>query len=147
MKPGRWILYGLGIVAAGLGFGAGLKARFGEKTDTQSSLAYGAVAILTLTFVAATSIYMRVYGRHRHEFMDEFIATKTRYAAQSGLIVGACLMVVMALTFFMWPQLETTVLLWTHTENSGFSFGRLLGSMPFLIGALIGQVVAWLKYR
>ncbi len=85
--------------------------------------------------------------RWSSENMDEFQVTKKRFAAQTGFIFGFVIYAVTNALPLFFPDASNAFLATMDGAREGFIIGRVFGMAPFLIGLLIGQVAAWLRYR
>jgi len=92
----------------------------------------------------ALFIYVR---RLKAASTDEFSIAKKRYAAQSGFMIGFVLFLLTGLFPIVLPDLYRQFIAGLDGAHEGFLMGRVSGMAPFVIGLLIGQVAAWLKYR
>ncbi len=80
------------------------------------------------------------------ESCDEFAVAKKRIATQVGLTTGFMLFLAMSLLPHLFPQAYRGVLA-PLTGYEGFNLGQACGMLPFAVGMVIGQIVAWMKYR
>ena len=78
---------------------------------------------------------------------DEFSMAMKRYAAQNGLIIGFALFMVSGVFPIFFPDLYRQFIASLDGAQEGFLMGRVTGMLPFVLGLLIGQASAWLKYR
>jgi|GEM_PF-2178635 len=78
---------------------------------------------------------------------DEFGVVKKRYAAQNGFIIGFALFLISGMLPIVFPDLYRQFIASLDGAHEGFLMGRVTGMAPFVLGLLIGQVSAWLKYR
>ena len=78
---------------------------------------------------------------------DEFSLTKKRYAAQNGFIIGFALFLISGVFPIFFPDLYRQLIASLDGAHEGFLMGRVAGMAPFVLGLLIGQISAWLKYR
>ncbi len=78
---------------------------------------------------------------------DEFSVAKKRYAAQNGFLIGFALFLISGVFPIFCPDLYRQFIASLDGAHEGFLMGRVAGMAPFVLGLLIGQVSAWLKYR
>lgn len=102
------------------------------------------IDLVAVPAVLAGLLYLR---RIKAETMDEFMVTKKRFAAQSGFVIGFVLFAVSGLLPLIFPQAYHQFIASLDGANDGFIMGRVSGMAPFVLGLLLGQVGAWLKYR
>jgi uncharacterized protein YjeT (DUF2065 family) len=106
---------------------------------------YGYVVdLVAVPAVVAGLLYLR---RIKAATMDEFMITKKRFAAQSGFVLGFLLFAVSGLFPILFPLAYNQFIASLDGANDGFIIGRVSGMAPFVLGLLLGQVGAWLKYR
>jgi len=106
---------------------------------------YGYVVdLIAVPAVIAGLLYVR---RIKAATMDEFMVTKKRFAAQSGVVIGFLLFAVSGVIPLVFPQAYHQFIAGMDGAGDGFTMGRVFGMAPFVIGLLLGQVGAWLKYR
>lgn len=84
--------------------------------------------------------------RWKAETSDEFAVAKKRIATQVGLMIGFALFLVMSLLPHLFAHAYRGVLA-PMDGYEGFNLGQTMGMLPFAAGMIIGQVVAWMKYR
>jgi uncharacterized protein YjeT (DUF2065 family) len=107
--------------------------------------AYGYIIdLIAVPAVVAGLLYVR---RIKAATMDEFMVTKKRFAAQSGFVIGFLLFALSGVIPLIFPQAYHQFLAGMDGANEGFIMGRVFGMAPFVVGLLLGQVGAWLKYR
>jgi len=94
--------------------------------------------ILDLCAIPVVILLVLYVRRLKAASADEFSVAKKRYAAQS-LLSG--------LFPIFFPDLYRQFLASLDGASDGFLMGRVSGMAPFVLGLLIGQVSAWLKYR
>ena len=93
-------------------------------------------------------IYMFIFARRMAKAStDEFSVTKKRMGAQVGFVIGFALFAVTGVIPLIFPQAYNAFIATLDGANEGFIMGRVFGMAPFVIGLLIGQVTAWLRYR
>lgn len=141
--PGRGRFY-LGVLA--LALVGGLLGGFNMMWIKHPPFpVYGYVVdLIAVPAVVAGVLYLR---RIKATAMDEFMVAKKRFAAQSGFVIGFALFAVSGLVPLVFPQAYNQFLASLDGANDGFIWGRISGMAPFVIGLLLGQVGAWLKYR
>jgi len=79
--------------------------------------------------------------------MDEFAVAKKRFAAQSGFMIGLVIFLLSGLWPVFFRDSYQHFIAWTGTADDAFTMGRAFGVAPFVIGLMLGQAGAWLKYR
>ncbi len=135
-----WILAGVLVMAGGLLGGFNMMW-----VRHPPFPAYGYVVdLIAVPAVIAGLLYIR---RVKAATMDEFMVTKKRFAAQSGFVIGFLLFAVSGLLPLVFPQTYHQFIASLDGADDGFIIGRVSGMAPFVIGLLLGQVGAWLKYR
>ena len=102
------------------------------------------IDLVAVPTVIAGLLYVR---RIKAETMDEFMVAKKRFAAQSGFVIGFVLFAATGLLPLLFPEAYRQFLSSLDGANDGFIMGRISGMAPFVLGLLLGQVGAWLKYR
>ncbi len=100
--------------------------------------------LVAVAIIAVAVIYLR---RLKAATTDEFAVVKKRYAASTGVMIG----IVIFLLSGLWPTLSpdsyTAFLAWSGSPDDVFVMGKVFGFAPFVLGLLIGQIAAWIKYR
>lgn len=132
------------ILAAGLiaGLVGGFTAYWGRMTVFP---VYGYVIDL-LAFLALAALILRA-RKLKIQTSDEFSVVKKRLATQQGFLIGAILFVLSGFFPYVLPHVYHGLMLSLGSPEDGYAIGRLAGFAPFVIGLLVGQVMAWLKYR
>ncbi len=93
-------------------------------------------------------IYIFVYVRRlKAASTDEFAVTKKRFAAQTGFVFGFVLFGLSGVFPLVFPGAYHAFIGSLDGAHEGFIMGRVLGMAPFVIGLLIGQIAAWMRYR
>ncbi len=143
MRNNRLILY---VVPLGVMVAGGLLGGFNYHWAHESTFpVYGyAIDALVVPLVIAAILYIR---RLKIAQADEFTVAKKRLAAQNGLIAGFLLYAVMNLMPIVFPHAYDAFVQSLGGAGDAFAIGRLIGMVPFVVGLLYGQTVAWLKYR
>ena len=103
-----------------------------------------AIDLLAVPAIIALIFYVR---RVRRAQADEFSVTKKRIAAQTGLVVGAVGFVLISGLQLVLPAEYHAMLSHLDGAEDGYEIGRVVGLAPFIVGLMVGQVVAWRKYR
>jgi len=103
-----------------------------------------AIDLLAVPAIIGLILYVR---RLRRAQADEFSVTKKRIAAQTGLVVGAAGFVLISVLQMVFPAGYHVMLSHLDGAEDGYDVGRVVGMAPFAIGVIVGQVVAWRKYR
>jgi uncharacterized protein YjeT (DUF2065 family) len=103
--------------------------------------------ILDLCAIPVVILLVLYVRRLKAASADEFSVAKKRYAAQSGFVIGFALFLLSGLFPIFFPDLYRQFLASLDGASDGFLMGRVSGMAPFVLGLLIGQVSAWLKYR
>jgi uncharacterized protein YjeT (DUF2065 family) len=143
MMGSKWKFAGGVAVAALIG---GLLGGFNMSWSREASFPlYGVIIdICALPVLIMLILYVR---KLKAATTDEFSIAKKRYAAQSGFIIGFALFLITGLFPIFLPDLYRQFIASMDGANDGFLIGRVSGMAPFVLGLLIGQVGAWLKYR
>eukprot|EP01042_Synura_sphagnicola_P033517 gene33517-43041_t len=95
--------------------------------------------LLAIPAMVALILYAR---RLKSETTDEFAQTKKRVAAQSGFMIGLLLFLVTGPWPVFFPHTYHTFMQTLSTPEDGYAIGRVAGFAPFIIGLVIGQIVA-----
>ncbi len=103
-----------------------------------------AVDLLAVPVVIGLILYVR---RIRRAQADEFSVVKKRMAAQTGLLIGALGFVLISVLQLVLPGAYHAMLSHLDDAEDGYAIGRVVGMAPFAIGVVIGQILAWSKYR
>ncbi|MGN6208741.1 hypothetical protein [Asticcacaulis sp.] len=143
MTGSKWKFAGGVAVAALIG---GLLGGFNLSWSREASFPlYGLIIdICALPVLIMLILYVR---KLKAATTDEFSIAKKRYAAQSGFVIGFVLFLITGLFPIFLPDLYRQFIASMDGANDGFLIGRVSGMAPFVLGLLIGQVNAWLKYR
>ncbi|ESQ93022.1 hypothetical protein ABAC460_01855 [Asticcacaulis sp. AC460] len=134
----------IGIVV--LGAMAGLLGGFNLHWSREAVFPLYGILIDVLAIPALIYVFLYV-RRLKVAVTDEFAETKKRLAAQTGFVVGFGLFAVSGIVPMVFPEAYNTFIGTLDGAHEGFLMGRVLGMAPFVIGLVIGQVVAWTKYR
>ena len=102
------------------------------------------IDLLAVPVVIGLILYVR---RIRRAQADEFSVAKKRLAAQTGLLAGATGYVLISVLQLVFPGGYHFLLSHLDDAADGYEVGRVVGLAPFIIGLIIGQVVAWRKYQ
>ncbi len=78
---------------------------------------------------------------------DEFAVAKKGRAALTGLTTGMVLFLLTGTWPIFSPGTYHAFIAWTGSADDVFTMGRMFGMAPFLIGLVVGQISAWMKYR
>jgi len=143
MQNKKWLFWGGIFILALLG---GLLGGFNLRWSRMPQFpVYGYV--LDAVVVPLFFLLLFYVRKLKSETTDEFDVAKKRYAAQSGLMVGLVIFILSGL----WPIFSRSTyeafIVWAGTPDDIFTMGRVFGIVPIVIGLIIGQVGAWLKYR
>ena len=143
MMGSKWKFAGGVTVTALIG---GLLGGFNMSWSREASFPlYGVIIdICALPVLIMLILYVR---KLKAATTDEFSIAKKRYAAQSGFIIGFALFLITGLFPIFLPDLYRQFIASLDGAQEGFLMGRVSGMAPFVLGLLIGQVSAWLKYR
>ncbi len=142
MMQSRWPFIG-GIVA--LGAAGGLLGGINHYWVNHGPFpAYGLIIdLLALPVLLAGILYVRRFGKRSS---DEFSVAKKRYATQYGMIIGLILFAITGVWPIVLPGLYHSFIASLDGADDGFIMGRVFGMAPFIIGLLVGQVLAWKRY-
>ena len=143
MTGSKWKFTGGILVLALIG---GLLGGFNMSWSREESFPlYGAIIdICAVPVMIMLILYVR---KLKAVSTDEFSVAKKRYAAQNGFIIGFALFLVSGVFPIFFPDLYRQFIASLDGAHEGFLMGRVTGMAPFVLGLLIGQVTAWLKYR
>ncbi len=143
MNEKRGLLYA--AMAAAM-LGGGLLGGFNFHWAHMSHFPVEGIAIdlLAVPVVIGLILYVR---RIKHAQADEFSVAKKRMAAQTGLLIGALGFVLISVLEMVFPAAYHAMLSHLDDAEDGYAVGRIVGMAPFAIGVVIGQIVAWSKYR
>ena len=135
-----WI--GIGVLALAAGMLGGFNMMWVRHPPFP---VYGYVIdLIAVPAIIAGLLYAR---RIKAATMDEFMVTKKRFAAQSGFVIGFVLFAVSGVIPLVFPDAYHQFIASLDGADDGFIMVRISGMAPFVIGLLLGQVGAWLKYR
>ena len=143
MNERRGLLY---VAMAGAIFGSGLLGGYNVYWGHLPHFPVGGIAIDLLAVPAIIGLILYV-RRVRCAQADEFSVTKKRIAAQTGLVVGAIGFVLISGLQMILPAEYHALLSHLDGAEDGYEVGRVVGMAPFVIGVIIGQIVAWSKFR
>ena len=143
MKQSRWpLVFGIMVVALTCGLLGGFNMHWSRETHFPL---YGMIIDVCAVPVI---IFMFLYVRRlKAASTDEFAQTKTRFAAQTGFMVGFVLYAVSGIIPIVFPDAYRAFIGQMDGANDGFILGRVAGMAPFVIGLLVGQVAAWRRYN
>jgi hypothetical protein len=143
MKQPKWVFYAVVALAAGIG---GLLGGFSMHWSHQPVFPlYGyTLDLIGLPVVIGLILYAR---QLRSRTTDEFAITKKRYAVTTAFFAGVILYMLSGMFHFILPQVYHAFVASLGTPEDAYDVGRFMGFAPFVAGMVIGQIVAWLKYR
>ena len=133
-----------GIIALGLtgGLLGGFNMYWGRQPEFPL---YGVfIDLCAIPILIVMILYVR---RIKANATDEFSVAKKRYAAQNGFLIGFALFMLSGLFPIIFPAAYLQFIATLDGAHEGFLMGRVAGMAPFILGLVIGQVSAWLKYR
>jgi hypothetical protein len=143
MTGSKWKFAGGVLVLASIG---GLLGGFNMSWSREASFPlYG--VIIDLCAIPVMIMLILYIRKLKAASTDEFSVTKKRYAAQNGFVIGFALFLITGLFPIFLPDVYRQFIAGLDGAHEGFLVGRVSGMAPFVLGLLIGQVGAWLKYR
>jgi uncharacterized protein YjeT (DUF2065 family) len=143
MTGSKWKFAGGVLVLASIG---GLLGGFNMSWSREASFPlYG--VIMDLCAIPVMIMLILYIRKLKAASTDEFSVTKKRYAAQNGFVIGFALFLITGLFPIFLPDVYRQFIAGLDGAHEGFLVGRVSGMAPFVLGLLIGQVGAWLKYR
>lgn len=143
MTGSKWKFAGGVLVLASIG---GLLGGFNMSWSREASFPlYG--VIIDLCAIPVMIMLILYIRKLKAASTDEFSVTKKRYAAQNGFVIGFALFLITGLFPIFLPDVYHQFIAGLDGAHEGFLVGRVSGMAPFVLGLLIGQVGAWLKYR